>query len=79
MGVRIGLRYTFFFLQKHGLKSKIAQYCTLKALFLFFFGFSLHFPQNRGGSDPSVKNFTLFFFLNEGFPKDGSFFPQIFN
>ena len=28
----------------------------------FYFGFSLHFPQNRGrGSDPSVKNVTLFF------------------
>ena len=43
----------------------MAQYCTLKALF-FFFGFSLHFPENKGGG---VKNVTLFFFFNEGFPK----------
>ena len=38
--------------------SKLALHCTLKA---FFFGFSLHFPENRGGgSDPSVTNVTLF-------------------
>ena len=35
----------------------MALYCTLKALK----GFSLHFPENRGGSDPSVK--MLHFFL----------------
>ena len=28
---------------------------------LFFFYFLLHFPENRGESDPSVKNVTLFF------------------
>ena len=34
--------------------------------------FSLHFTQNRGGgSDPNVKNVTLFFFFfNEGFPNE---------
>ena len=46
---------TFFFLQKHGLKwLNIAFYKPY-----FFFGFSLHFLENRGGSDPSVKTVTL--------------------
>ena len=27
----------------------------------FFFNFLLHFPENRGGSDPSITNVTLFF------------------
>ena len=55
-GVKIGLHYTFFF-QKHGLK---------RINIALFFGFSLHFAENRGGSDLSVKNVTHFFFLNEG-------------
>ena len=53
-GVRTGLCYTFFFLQKHGLN------CILKALFLFFFDFCYTFRKIGGGSDPSVTNVTLF-------------------
>ena len=48
----------FYFFQKNGLKWSILH---LKGFFFFFFGFSLHFPETRGGSDPSVKNVTLFF------------------
>ena len=58
-------------------KKKYPQNCASEDHFLITFGiflggFSLHFPENRGGSDPSVTNVTLFFI--EGFPKDGNFF-----
>ena len=55
-----------FFFQKHGLNGLILHFKS------FFFCFSLHYPENRGGggSDPNVKNVTLFsFFFFEGFPK----------
>ena len=52
---------TLFFSSKTW--SKMAQYCTLKALFIFFLDFHYTFCKIGGGSDPNVKNVTLFFLM----------------
>ena len=69
-GVRTGLRYTFFFLQKHGLKWLNIAF--KRPYFLGGGDFRYTFRKIGEGSDPNVKNVTLFlFFLNEGFPNNG--------